>query len=75
MFDALINFFDALIFGKDILLTYLTLVMITSSIAMILFQDELSIVNVNDFAQINRAIVTMFILLTTGENYNDIIYP
>ena len=70
-----IQFADAVYFSKEILISYLILVLIVAIYASVVFKDILNPAQpVDTFGSSIRSLITSFVFVSTGENYNEIVY-
>ena len=74
MHYAVVTIYVALKQAKDVLLLFLTTLLLAACLGIGLFKDALNIdSSINNYSQLSRALVTSFVFITTGENYNDLV--
>eukprot|EP01083_Nonionella_stella_P235708 828482_1 len=70
-----IQFFYAIYYAKEILISYFVLILIVSILASAVFAPILNPhQSVDTFASSIRALISSFVFVSTGENYNEIVY-
>ena len=75
VYESCVEFFQAFVYGKDVLIGYLGFVFIAAVIGMAFLKDDLDSDSIVDsFIYLPEALIVCFILLTTQENYDGVLY-
>ena len=61
--------------AKNILLLYFNLLVVASCWAIVSFSDTVNVGKAIGFSDIYRSFITLFIYMSTGDNYYDEVYP
>eukprot|EP00494_Astrolonche_serrata_P001709 UN01715 len=72
---TLITFYNSFIGAIDVVCMYVSLIIVMSISALVLYKDDINVDSeTNSFVDISASVITTFVFISTGENYNELVY-